>query len=52
MINEIVVRIIAERIINKGMNPKTKDVFTIDDIIHARYKIAIENYIIEYSQAI
>lgn len=52
MINEVVVRIIAERIISKGLNPKTKHVFKIDDIIHTGYKKAIENYIIEHSQAI
>lgn len=52
MINEIVVRIIAERIINKGINPKTREVFKIDDIIHIEYKTAIENYIIEHSEAI
>lgn len=52
MINEIVVRIIAERIINKGMNPKTNEVFKLADIIHDGYKTAIKNYIIEHSQAI
>lgn len=52
MINEVVVRIIAERIMNKGVNPKTNETFKIDDIKHAGYKTAIENYIIEHSQAI
>lgn len=52
MINEVVVRIIAERIMNKVTNPKTKEVFMIDDIKHLEYKTAIENYIIEHSQVI
>lgn len=52
MINQIVVSIIAERIINKGMNPKTNEVFKLDDIIHIGYKTAIENYIIEHSQTV
>lgn len=52
MINEVVIRIIAERIMNKGINPKTNETFEIDDIKHVGYKIAIENYIIEHSQAI
>lgn len=52
MINEIVVRIIAERIIKKGLNPKTNEAFKLDDIIHDGYKTAIENYIIEHSEAI
>ncbi|GMQ62351.1 hypothetical protein [Vallitalea maricola] len=52
MINEIIVGIIAERIIKKRFNPKTNEVFTIYDIIHAGYKIAIENYIIEHSEAV
>lgn len=52
MINEVVVRIIAERIINKGLNPKTNEVFKLDDIKHTGYKTAIENYIIEHSEAV
>lgn len=51
MINEVVVRIIAERIMNKGINPKTNEVFKIDDVKHTGYKTAIENHIIEHSQA-
>lgn len=52
MINEVVVRIIGERIISKGKNPKTNKVFLIDDIKHDGYKTAIENYIIEHSNII
>lgn len=52
MINEVVVRIIAERIINKGINPKTNQAFVLEDIKHQGYKTAIENYIIEHSGAI
>ncbi|WP_193774520.1 hypothetical protein [Vallitalea guaymasensis] len=52
MINEVVVRIIAERITNGGINPKTREVFKIDDIKHSGYNTAIKNYIIEHGQAI
>lgn len=52
MINQDVVRIIAERIMDKGMNPKTKQVFNIRDIKHFKYKMAIEKYIIQHSKGI
>lgn len=52
MINEIVVQIIANRIISKGLNPKTGQEFKLEDIKDLGYKTAIENYIIEHSGAI
>lgn len=50
MINEVVVRIIAERILNKGINPKTSKIFVINDIKDVEYKRAIDNYIIKNSK--
>lgn len=43
MINEVVVRIIAETIMNKGINPKTEEVFKIDKIKHAGYKTLLRS---------
>ncbi|MCT4597472.1 MAG: hypothetical protein N4A50_06290 [Vallitalea sp.] len=52
MINEVVVRIIAERIMNKGINPKTSKIFVINDIKDVEYKRAIDNYIIKHSKGL
>lgn len=46
MINQIVVRIAAERIMNGGLNPKTGQVYVIDDITNEDYRIAVEDYIL------
>ncbi len=46
MINEIVVRIIAERIITKGENPLRKRPFQLDDVTNEEYRKAVEDYII------
>lgn len=51
-INDTVVQIIGDRILNKGLNPKSNQPFQLTDIINADYKTAIENYIIEKSGAI
>ncbi|EJA6589982.1 TPA: hypothetical protein KR643_002014 [Clostridioides difficile] len=48
-INEIVVRILAERILNKGLNPLKNRVFELDDVTNTEYRMAVENYIIEHS---
>ncbi|WP_163248691.1 hypothetical protein [Clostridium niameyense] len=45
-VNMIIVRICAERIINKGLNPKTNKVYVIDDVTNIEYKKAIEDYIL------
>lgn len=47
MVNMVVVRICAERIINGGLNPKTGKVYVIDDITNPDYRLAVENYILE-----
>lgn len=52
MVNEIVVRIAAERIINKGLNPKTNSVYVIDDITNEDYRVAVEDYILENKEGI
>ncbi|NFA59447.1 hypothetical protein K8O96_12200 [Clostridium sporogenes] len=46
MINEIVVRIIAERIITRGENPLRKRPFQLDDVTNEEYRKAVEDYII------
>ncbi len=52
MVNEIVVRIAAERIINKGLNPKTNAVYVIDDITNEDYRVAVEDYILENTEGV
>ncbi len=47
MTNEVVVRIIAERIINKGENPLRKRAFQLDDVTNEDYRKAVEDYIIK-----
>ena len=46
MVNEVIVRIIAERIINKGMNPLRNREFQIDDVTNVEYRKAVEDYIL------
>ncbi|WP_236910199.1 hypothetical protein [Clostridium sp. Cult3] len=46
MINQIVVRIAAERIMNGGINPKTGEIYKLDDVTNAEYRQAIEDYIL------
>lgn len=46
MVNQVVVRIAAERIMNKGINPKTNKIYKIDDVTNAKYRQAIEDYIL------
>ncbi|MDN9632426.1 hypothetical protein KLL70_10005 [Clostridioides difficile] len=48
-INNVVVRILAERILNKGLNPLKNRVFELDDVTNTEYRMAVENYIIEHS---
>lgn len=48
-INEVVVRILAERILNKGLNPLKNRPFELDDVTNIDYRKAIEDYIIEHS---
>lgn len=52
MINQIVVRIAAERIMSGGLNPKTNAVYVIDDITNEDYRIAVEDYILKTTEGI
>ncbi|ARC84365.1 hypothetical protein U732_917 [Clostridium argentinense CDC 2741] len=45
MVNESVVKIIGERILNKGINPKTETIYKLDDITDIEYKRAVQKYI-------
>ncbi|SJW01273.1 Uncharacterised protein [Clostridioides difficile] len=51
-INNVVVRILAERILNGGLNPLKNRVFELDDVTNTEYRIAVENYIIEHSEVV
>ncbi|HBF8593664.1 TPA: hypothetical protein KO066_002482, partial [Clostridioides difficile] len=50
--NNVVVRILAERILNKGLNPLKNRVFELDDVTNTEYRMAVENYIIEHSEVV
>ncbi|NMM65506.1 hypothetical protein HBE96_23290 [Clostridium sp. P21] len=52
MVNQIIVKIIAERIINKGLNPLRNRVFLLEDVTNVDYKKAVEDYIIINSGAV
>ncbi|HDK7162075.1 TPA: hypothetical protein PTW06_000873 [Clostridium botulinum] len=46
-VNMVIVRICAERITNKGLNPKTQKTYVLDDVTNTDYRKAIEDYILE-----
>ncbi|MCC0745005.1 hypothetical protein KGF47_18420 [Clostridioides sp. ZZV13-5731] len=48
-INEVVVRILAERILNGGLNPLKNREFELDDVTNTEYRKAVEDYIIKQS---
>lgn len=52
MINQIVVRIAAERIINGGLNPKTNTVYVLDDVTNEDYRVAVEDYILANTEGV
>lgn len=52
MVNQVVVRIAAERIMNGGLNPKTGQVYLLDDITNADYRQAVEDYILETTEGV
>jgi hypothetical protein len=52
MVNEIVVRIAAERILNGGLNPKTGQVYVLDDITNPDYRVAVEDYILTHTAGV
>ncbi|HGM1123368.1 TPA: hypothetical protein ACKOM8_001549 [Clostridioides difficile] len=51
-INEVVVRILVERILNEGLNPLKNRAFELDDVTNAEYRKAVEDYIIKESGVI
>lgn len=52
MVNMIVVRIAAERIMNGGLNPKTGEIYVLDDITNPEYRQAVEDYILENTEGV
>ena len=52
MINPVVVRIAAERIMNGGLNPKTGNVYVLDEITNPEYREAVESYILESTEGV
>ncbi|HBF3052002.1 TPA: hypothetical protein KN630_003331 [Clostridioides difficile] len=48
-INNVVVRILAERILNRGLNSLKNREFQLDDVTNTEYRKAIEDYIIKNS---
>lgn len=52
MVNPVVVRICADRIMNKGLNPKTGKTYLLDDITNPDYRQAVEDYILENTEGI
>ncbi|VIB43122.1 Uncharacterised protein [Clostridioides difficile] len=48
-INNVVVRILAERILSRGLNPLKNREFELDDMTNTEYRKAVEDYIIEHS---
>lgn len=48
-INNVVVRILADRILSGGLNPLKNREFQLDDVTNIDYRKAVEDYIIEHS---
>ncbi|EGT4638672.1 hypothetical protein F1257_19705 [Clostridioides difficile] len=48
-INNVVVRILAERILSGGLNPLKNREFQLDDVTNTEYRKAVEDYIIKNS---
>ena len=52
MVNMIAVRIAAERILKEGLNPKTGEIYVLDDITNPDYRQAVEDYILKHTEDI
>lgn len=52
IINMTVVRIAAERIMNGGINPKTGNVYVLDDVTNPEYRVAVEDYMLTHTEGI
>ncbi|SJO87045.1 hypothetical protein [Clostridioides difficile] len=44
-INNVVVRILAERILNKGLNPLKNREFQLDDVTNTEYRKAVSGVV-------
>lgn len=51
-VNQIVIRIAAERIMTGGLNPKTEKVYVIDDVTNEAYRVAVEDYILANTEGV
>ncbi|WP_372632395.1 hypothetical protein [Cohnella sp.] len=52
MVNPVVVRIAAERILSGGINPKTGEVYVLDNIANPEYRAVVEDYILVNTKGI
>ncbi|QPR68575.1 hypothetical protein I6G82_02790 [Lysinibacillus macroides] len=52
MVNQVVVRIAAERILAGGLNPKTGQTYVLDDITNEVYRQAVEDYILTATEGV
>ncbi|PBG85081.1 hypothetical protein [Clostridioides difficile] len=48
-INNVVGRILGERILSRGLNPLKNREFELDDVTNVEYRKAVEDYIIRES---
>lgn len=51
-VNRVVVKIAAERIMNGELNPKTNQVYILDDVTNENYRIAVEDYILQNTEGV
>lgn len=47
VVTQMMVEIIGNRIMNKGINPKTQQVYVIEDVTNEEYREAVEKYILD-----
>lgn len=52
MVNQVVIRIVVERILSGGLNPKTGQVYVLDDIKNEDYRTAVKDYILTVTEGI
>lgn len=52
MVNPLVVQILADRIMNGGINPNTGEPMTLDDIKIEEYRVSVENEILARTEVI
>lgn len=47
MVNHIIVSIVVERIVNKGLNPKTGRTYILNDITNENYRSSVIRELVE-----